>query len=683
MEELGYYTTLLYNINDDGTLESHYIELGEREQVCFGDCQYGINVNFFDLEGEQYNEWEQWINIDADDGDKLISNADLELQSVGTFDSNRPDCENAYCWYQVFFKVLDDEGEVFATFDNSQEATNGGDVPAYEYSYTMDGLETIDYVLQWGTEDEICDNVIGCVNDMYMVDESINQYGLWLYSNNDTLVDDGDVLIDRIKMNPENNAVYEYTKDVTGEMCPEEFDFCDEYIPTYFYDLDGTLMNEQWTPNRLVQVPGGEIIPLYIEYYITEDSTTTLEEGLCTTSDGCWRSYEIDEDWISAYYEQGDEVYETIVLDNSDKEVITSETLTSEICTDIDGCYLGEDIVYTIVDPLGATLYEFTGWVYADYGETLPYHVIAVYDETDETASDVEVITRKQSTEDIKTCEEATCLEWVEFVIDTGTEWEWEYLGSTYMTFVQDDQIIRRIMFPEDTEPTDQEDNMICRQEDGCMMYTNNFVILDELGNEIDVNDDWTSVPVLFENGEQVPTEMDFEATFVMTNITYQTSRLYIYDFIYNLNSVVILDEDLYLIESNSWDSNSDNVILTYNETTGRYSAMYTNLSTVTEISKLGDSYVAINEDENAILKFTYNIEESSNNYYFFDEVNLTDGLSINGVNDLIIDYDGSIYFQGVDNFITDITGTIAEDGTVTIDTEVVERVIVRVRPIN
>jgi hypothetical protein len=687
VEELEYYTTLLYTIESDGTLTSHYIELGEREEVCVGDCVYGFNANFFDAEGVQYNDWDQWVNIDAANGEKLISSADLELESVGTIQTERAECEGEWCGYQIYNTFIDALGEIFATTETWIDKTQAGStVPAYGYTYTLDGTETTEYALVWGTDPELCDNEIGCLDSLYLIDESINDDGLWIWYTPEEAVDQNTELVDRITVKEDSNAQYIYTKDVEGEVCPSDADYCEEYIPTYFYDIDGTSMNPQYVPERLYQIPGGETIPLRVEYHITANSTTTIaEDDSCRSSDGCWQSYQIDGNWLSAYYEFGDEIYETIELVSSDRTDVLSETLTSEVCQETWGC--GRDVTYTISDPDGNVLYEITAWANANWGYRLPYQVNAVYDAEDDAASDVEITAQLESTQDVKVCEDTECVEWVEFVISTGIDWEWEYLGSTYMTFQENDQIIRRIILPENTEPTDQQDVQLCRNEDGCIFHTNNFIIQDELGNAIDTMDDsWSSVPVLFDFGDPIPNwdDNEFEATFTMTNVEYQTSRLNVYDFIWNLTNVIILDENLYLIERESWAQGQDNVILTFNETTNNYAAMYTNLSAVTEITKLGEgSYIAINDDETEIHKFEYNSTLSGDNYYYFEVTNMTEGLQINGVNDLIVDYDGSIYFKGVDNFIQDITGTIAEDGTVTLDTEYVERDVVRLRPIN
>lgn len=149
------------------------------------------------------------------------------------------------------------------------------------------------------------------------------------------------------------------------------------------------------------------------------------------------------------------------------------------------------------------------------------------------------------------------------------------------------------------------------------------------------------------------------------------------------LRETVILDDNLYLIERQSWAQGDDNFILSFNEETQRYSVKYTNISAVIEITQFGDSYIAINNDETAILNFAYNESMSNDNYYYFDVENLTAGLAIYAVKDLIVDFDGDVFFSGVDNQVQPITGRINELGEVLIDTDFTVVEVIRVRPIN
>ncbi len=150
-----------------------------------------------------------------------------------------------------------------------------------------------------------------------------------------------------------------------------------------------------------------------------------------------------------------------------------------------------------------------------------------------------------------------------------------------------------------------------------------------------------------------------------------------------NIQHMSILEDNRYFIPRGSWERGQDNIILDYNPTTKRYSAHYTNLPAMSEVAPLGDGFIGINNDKTAILYFERNEEKSLDGYHYYDLINLTEGENVHAVNNLIIDFDGSIYFKAVDNFIQDITGVIHADGTVEIDTFYTEREIIRVRPIN
>jgi hypothetical protein len=252
------------------------------------------------------------------------------------------------------------------------------------------------------------------------------------------------------------------------------------------------------------------------------------------------------------------------------------------------------------------------------------------------------------------------------------------------MNFALGEDLVYRVILEDNTTISETND-MLCTYDEGCTIYTENFIVQDVDGNVFDTEfENWyTSVPVFFAKGEVIPSDSNFTATFELSNIEYLKERINIYDFMYNLNNVIILEDNLFLIERQQWSQGVDNFIITFDETTQNYSAKYTNISAVTEITEFNGGYIAINDDETAIINFVFNETVSSNDYYYFDVTDLTDGLSINGVNDLIVDYDGSIYFKGVDNFIQDITGSISDTGVVTIDVEIVEREVIRVRPIN
>ncbi len=670
VEELGYFTTMLYNINSDGTLESHYIELGEKAQVCIGECDNYIDIDYYDEDGNEYGDY-GYISLHLVTGDELISKADLQILEITDVNSTRPICtdESWGCWGSTVIEILDEAANSVATFDQYFSYFGDDQVP-FGITYQLDAQTEYDYELQWSTEDELCDNEIGCTSQVYLIDNSINEYGLWMYEN--IIVSKGEKMIQYVTLDETNLGVYDYTKEVAGEVC--EYDTCDEYIDIMIYDEEGNLLSNY---QNYIEIQKDEIIPLYIEYHMTSNTTIEERTGVCTTSTGCWEYYNTPESYYYyIYYEQGDTVYETIEFAASDKTVVTEETLTSETCTDINGCY-GQESEYKLVNDDGDVLYTFNSdYTHVEYGYKMPYSVTI-------NINDVTVDYKKVSTTDVAVCEEETCRQQVEFVI--GLEpYDYDQIGYGYMTFLEGEFLVSRVrLFDDDTYAV--QDNMICTYDEGCNMWTENFVIKDIDGNEYDTdNEYWYSyVQVFFEKGDVIPSDNEFTVTFEMTNIEYLKNRIFVYDFIWRLNDVIILDDNLFLIERDMWAQGEDNFILSYNEVTGRYSAKYTNISAVTEITKTENGYIAINDDETAIFSFVYDTVKSDENYYYFTVANLTEGLQINGVNELIVDYDGSIFFKGVDNFIQDITGSISQDGVVTIDTEYVERKIIRVSPVN
>ncbi|MBN2300041.1 MAG: hypothetical protein JXC31_02515 [Acholeplasmataceae bacterium] len=671
VEELGYYTALLYVINSDGTLSSSYIELGEREQVCYDNCYNYINFDMYDMEGNPYNE--QGYNnasVMRSDGDLLISNSDLHITEIGEFDSTRPECTDAYgCYATVNYGIYDGE-ELIVKFDEWLTYYPGDVAPAYQENYDIDMNTQVEYQQEWSDDDKLCENgEVGCIDNYNFVDESLNSYGLWFYTNQ--IISEGENFLDRIVLAEDNNAIYEYTKEINGTVCQDAT--CYKDVQVRIYDDEGEKIAESMT---YIEYNQGDTIPVYIEYRMTENTETTEKSNHCAYEYGCWENYEtFDNVYYGISYQFGDTMYDTIVFAETDKSTFTEETLTSSMCMDPYGCYVDE-VIYIIEDDLGNIVYEFNEYAYVEYGYRAPFKVTA-------TLSDITIFNEKVSTQEIALCDDPTCHTSVEIVRSDGSQ-GWDYIGWANITFVEGEQLISRIILGEDQEPTSVVDHQVCNLDEGCIQYTNNFTILDEEGNELQIEDQmYYSLPVYFAKGENLPVDSNFDVTFTMSNTEYIMSRLNVYDFINNLNDVVILDTNLYLIERSSWTQGQDNVILTYDEINNRYLAMYTNLSAVTEITKLGDSYVAINDDETAIYKFEYNVELSDNNYYYFDVANMTEGLQINGVNDLIIDYDGSIYFKGIDNFIHDITGSISETGVVTIDTSYVEHEIIRMRPIN
>ena len=670
IEDLGYYTTSLYTINADGSMESHYVELGERDNLCYGVCYSNINVNYYDQLGQPINEdGYNWVDLEFSDGEKMISRADMQIQSIDTFDSERPECNDTNgCWYNTFNEVLDENGEVLYSFESSKVIYPGDEVPNYIERYSFDENAVIEYRKDYTSTDKYCENSIGCTNSMQLVDYTFNQWGLWMHQN--VIIAEGEQFLSSIELNDENSAVYEYNKVYTSEIC--EYEICEEYIEVRILDENDEVIS---TDSNFVSIVQGELIPLRFDYHMTENSTITLEDTVCTTSYGC-QSYHNTFDgynfWV--YYQQGEEMYNDITFDFSDKHIVLNEEIEREVCTDVNGCYI-DSIEYNVVNDNGDVLYQFANSTHIEFGYTAPFKVTV-------NIADTTLQYQKEYSNEDAICNEDTCNEQAQFIQTDGSNEE--YLGWSNVTYINGEKIMSRVLIPS-TSLESVETQNLCTYTDGCSIPTNNYTIVDEFGNEYqNDNPDWYKqmLPVFFEQGDYIPSNDDFHVTYTISNIEYQKTRMSSWEFMHNLQNVSYLDENLFLIENNN-NQEENNYILEFNELSNSYKVNFTNISSLNEISKLGDSFIAVNSDETAIVKLEANEELSTEDFYYFNIENLTDGYQINGVNDLILDYDGTIYFSGVDNFIQHISGTILEDGTITIDTELVEREVIRVRPIN
>lgn len=668
VEELGYNTTTLYTIDENGGLEEHYIELGEREEVCYGECNFGINVDLFDIDGEAYGEY-NYATITVPNGAAQIQSADLQIQSIGEFDSSRPECTDANgCWFDTQHEFLDIDGNVVMMVHNSDMFEIGEEVPPFKEQYLLNGTEVFEYQKEYSQIDKLCENEIGCPNNLNLVDQTINTNGLWLWDS--VLVSQGDNLIQEIILDENSAAVYEYEKVVNGEFC--EFETCSQWVQVYIFDELGNQISHH---GRTINYNLDEQMPLRIEYHITDDTDVVFSSETCTNQWGCSTWHQMGDDYsYDIYYEQGEMMYHTVTFAETDMETVYTETLVNELCTDIDGCYSNQ-LIYQVVDNDGNVVYEFENSTHIEYGYKAPFKVTV-------NVNNVEIRYQKEGTEEDALCQQTECDVHTQLILIDG-ENQIE-LGWAYYQVENGEKLPFRVEVQASTY-TGSIDEQVCMDANGCLMATDNYIIVDELGNEYQYEqEEWSNyLQVKFELGEAIPNNDHFEVTFLMTNEEYYMRRINVYDFIYNMHNVVVLDNNLYLIESQSWMQGDDNFILTFNEETNRYSVKYTNMYAVLEISEFNDGFIAINDDETAIIEFTYNNDLSTEDFYYFDVTNLTEGLQINGVNDLIVDYDGSIYFKGVDNFIQDITGSINELGEITIDTEVVEHVVVRVRPIN
>jgi hypothetical protein len=669
VDELDYWTTALYTIQADGTLQANYIELGEQTEMCYGDCFYGVEVDMYTADGIAYSEM-NWVDMVMGNGSPIFYQADLQMQSVGEFDATRPECTDPNgCWYDIVYELLDVDGnevlKVFASDNYFPTET----APNFIERYTMDENTVIEYQQMWSEIDMYCDNEIGCTNHLNIIDENINTNGLWMHDT--MIVENGEQLIQEIRIKDDATITYEYEQTYNGETC--DYESCNVWVDVLVFDMDGT---ELYRTNMEKTYALNDIIPLHIDYHITENTDTVYKTEVCTSSSGCWEWYNVDGFGFGITYDKDDMMYHSITFAETDMVEVTEETIVREVCTEPNGCWYNES-KYIVLDEDGSELFVFDNGGHVEYGYKLPFSATL-------SITDADVWYQKEHIDEDAVCNETFCNTGVNIELDLG-ENTLINLGWGNITVAQGEKLMHRIVLSE-TSFESAVSEKVCLDELGCIVHSKNFIIVDEDGTELQKSYDeywWQSLPVQFAYGEKIPVNEDFTVTFEVQNKEYRKHRISIHEFIHRLHETVVLDENLYLIERETWVQGDDNFILTFNEDTNRYSVKFTNISTVLEITDFKDGYIAINEDETAIIQFQYNEAESNDDYYYFDVTNLTEGLLINGVNDLIVDYDGSIYFKGVDNFIQDITGSISEDGTVQIDTEFTEREVIRVRPIN
>lgn len=667
VEELGYSTTKLYTINPNGTLNFNYVELGEKLQICVGDCRLYFKISYMN---EGNNDRVEHIEFDFPTGSAEIANAEAYLLSLGAFDSTRPVCEDPNgCYYTQNYQIVDENGTVLSNNSIGDRYYPGETPPSYSIQYLLDSTAIVQYKTQSVREEKVCTSVseLGCSDNISLRDNTIGN-GIHLYET--FVINNGDPLLNDFQIDSNNtNGVYSYTKTINGVVCGNT-DGCQDIVDVFYY-IDGKeiVHSSTWYNTAF-----GDVIPVQIEYH-NSDATSitprleTCQEGYCQAIVTINTNQQY---YIS--YEYGEEMLLAINYVDTDKTVYTTKVFEREYCTVVNGCYYN-DTIYEIVDENDTVLYTFIG-ASVDYGEKAPFK--AKYQ-----INDITVNYEYEYVQQDVVCENTVCYEdsYVRIQMNNG---ESVYVHNLTKQYSQGEKIVNNYEITEDKFVSENFNN-ICTNTNGCYISTNDFSFFLEDGTEVTATyDEWQRhISVFFEFGEIMPVDDDFHVNYELRNLETRTYRISPWEFINGLERMSILDDNLYLLEKNSWIEGEYNYILEFNELTGRYRISSTNMATILEITKFNDTYIAINEDKTAILQYTFNSLLSDQNIYYFDEANLTSGLELNGVNDLIVNYDGSIYFKGVDNFLNDITGYIDELGIVNIDTEYNEPIIVRVRPIN
>lgn len=286
--------------------------------------------------------------------------------------------------------------------------------------------------------------------------------------------------------------------------------------------------------------------------------------------------------------------------------------------------------------------------------------------------------------ENIITCENAEgCLEYhvMPLFDDAGEEEDYHRMVTS---FAEGDALFDRVRLSVQSVDVGSSSE-ICEEAEGCTLLTSNFTVVDDAEEAIALAaaSEYAAYPVHFAYGDTIPDTEDFHVTYVVEEFGYLTERVDVYELQTAFSQFRRLDDHFHFLHYDAGSTHELNVILQYDETTDRYRAMYTNMFPTLETAPLGEGYVGINMEKTAIYHFAHDESASSPAHYNFTIDNLTGEEDIHEVNDLAIDYDGTVYFKAVDRFIAEITGTIEPDGTIIIDTEYTEREIIRLRPIN
>lgn len=665
VESLGYYTHTLYKIDQNMNFIPYYVETNEIEQIYESNGQddyWGYPIDVYDENGI-FVEGNQ-VSTLLIDGGYMIHSADVNIISKGTFNSERSMCDNPMgCNGETEYMVYNGD-DFIGSFTSYVQYFPDQTPPPFQVSIQINSDVEISYNYEISSEDMICDNdTIGCKDNFFFIDNN-DDFSIEFYKEKIAVLDEK--LIESIRVLDENQGIYDYTKHYTSEVC--QFDQCYEWIKVYIYDADGEIIQEG---DINIAITKDQQIPLFIEYRMTE-TTEYQSSGVCTSSNGCEGYLDFDSQSMYVHYNQNDIIYTNIEFLATDITKIYEHTFEREICTNLGGCSTN-DITYYINDLDGNLVYEIhEEFGFADYGERLPYTVTLTID-------DVEIFYDKVYTDIINVCDNPYCTEYVSFIDEDG-----QYLGSMNVTFLQGEQLYSQVDLLSTNEPYDIITDKHCLSEDGCYFHTEDFILLDEDGNQMTVNSDYAIyMPVRFAYGEVMPYDYQLQMTYQLSNVEYERYRIDSFNIIYNIGTSVKLDDNMFFIKGPSWEQNYTNYILEYDSINQSYIARTTNLPNMTELYQLGDGYIGINKDKTSILYVEVNSLLSTEVNVYFEIDDLTEDYQINAIDNLIIDYDGTIYFVGVDNFIQDITGTILPDKSIIIDTVYTEHEIIRLSPIN
>lgn len=666
VEALGYETQAFYSIAATGTVTPKHIELSEELRVCNSAswCSNQITYDLYDENGDLVMAGlDMYMHYREDE--TFVEHADLEILSIEDADMTRPACEEEDgCYVRTLYEVYD-EDTLFLSVVGGDWYYPEDDIPPVRVVYALESGDTVNYQFLSSNDQQVCDNAEhGCEDVFYIIDGNIGQEDV--HNHMSRIVGDGETMINSMTIKDENEAEYVYIRDYAGSICDEAS--CEAIIPIAFYDDDNMRFN---TSSVTMTYAEGETIPLRFDNF-ADDSTVYEGSTLCDT-EGCSQHTEFvlgDSSYYGwLHYENGEQMVSRIVYDETRTETVTEETVERDICLDTGGCE-HQEITYTIVDGNGDPVFEQTRTYYPSYGDTVPYQVTFTMD-------DVDVEYDYEYSQDAKMCTEDNCK--TDIALHIGGEWVgW----ANNVPIANGEQFIHSVDLDNGKTAISESTDSLCLNANGCHQKTDALIIQNSDGERINRDDEQSNQNAFFAFQAPMPVNTDYTITYEMSGRVYETQRIQPYGITNHIGDSMMLGDDMIFIQNTS-DSGMGNYILDIDETNTYFKAYTTNLPDLDEIIEFEDGYLGVNANKTAIHYFEPDDTLSDANTMHYTVTNLTEGEPINAIENIETAYDGTIYFDAIDNFIQPIAGTITPEGDIIIDTTYIDREVIRIRPLN
>ncbi len=665
VEDLGYSTPAFHTITAEGEIISKHVKLGTETIRCDNAewCRNYLTYDLHDTDGSIIKEGLN-MRIDLKIGEYFMESAELEVTGIADMAVERTSCDNEEgCYMRTLYEIHDEDGFLFEFIEGGWY--HPGDAPPpVQVVYTLDEDDTIQHRYEHSDTIKYCENTEhGCMDTFYLIDGQIGEEDKWIHLSR--LVEAGEPLISRMTVKDDHGGEYLYVMDYESALC--EDGPCEFSISHAFYSEGNVLLE---TVEVSMTFAEGDTVPLRIEYHADED-TEYLGELTCDY-EHCrhFTGFEVGEDIHYGYasYIQGEVMPDRITYADDTEVIITEETVERETCLNMEGCP-SEDTLYSIKDG-GVTVYEMTKRHYPSYGDKVPFEVHLTLD-------DLEIDYEFEYTEELRLCEKDTCS--INFSV---------YLGEENLGWINNFQIhegeplINHIELDPDKTPQSSSFESICLDIHGCQVEAAEAIVLNESGDRINRFDADSYHWAHFTYRAPMPANNDFTITYELTDYTLERKRMEAHVFTNYTRHGKLLDEDHLFVDTDTSPS-LNNYVLDISADSTYFKAYSTNLPTYHSIHVFEDGFLGVNADKTAIYYFEFDPAMSDENHMHYTIVNLTEGHPINAVENIETTYDGTIYFDAIDNFIQPIAGTIMPDGEIIMDTTYIDREIIRIRPLN